>query len=239
MHTSHVGLSAEEFARVFPFHLAFGPDLRIVQVGAALGRVYPRVGCGEHLGEHFRIKRPCVAATFEAICRHSRALFILQPLAGGLILKGQMLPIADARLVAFLCSPWITNMEQLSGAGLSLADFAVHDLIADLLLLLQAQQIALVDAEQLVSQLSEQRAELAATNSPLQQKIAEAEAADTALRAAEGQYRTLVEQLPAIISSADAETRDQALEASRLISEFLATMSHEIRTPMNGVIGMA
>jgi PAS domain S-box-containing protein len=139
-----IGLCPSQLATVFPFHVAVDRSLRVLQCGPVLRRLCPELEPGRLLGDSFRVVRPHVALEFERMAEQRHTLFVLEALHGGWRLRGQVVVQGEVLLV--LGSPWVTDMGQLMGLGLSLGDYAPLDPLVDYLFLLQELNTALADA---------------------------------------------------------------------------------------------
>jgi signal transduction histidine kinase len=151
------GIDTATLGKLFPFYLALDRRLTITRTGPVLSRIVPSLRIGAPLADHFSVRRPAIRLDFEALRRETDTIFLLAAHApADLVLKGQIVPMRGDEL-GFFGTPWITSLDALSRLGLTVADFALHDAIADFLVLVQAQRTALDDAQRLATQLSEAR----------------------------------------------------------------------------------
>ena len=54
------------------------------------------------------------------------------PRRSNLRLKGQMIHLSDKDLILYLCSPSVSNIEDMRNKGLCLSDIPIHDATRDL-----------------------------------------------------------------------------------------------------------
>ncbi len=161
------GLSPGQFARVFPFHFVLDGDQRFLQVGSTLSRVCPDIREGVAATDVLQTIRPQGVITRDWILQNRARFFLLQHKASGLQLRGEFMPAEGDDTLLFIGSPWFTDTAQIGEFGLGFGDFAIHDPVVDMLLVLQASKAAVADGEKLARKLTAQRAELQAANQRL------------------------------------------------------------------------
>lgn len=175
-----VGLQPQALATVFPFHFAFDRSLRIQQVAPSLRKLLPAMVPGAGLQGFFRLVTPNVPFEFDAIQQQSFTVFFIESLDKRFKLKGQMHCTSEAgdELMLFLGSPVVREMASVSGIGLNLKDFAIHDSAVDFLILLQMKTNTINDvknmADRLKKEVGERRAaqkELQASNEQLEERV--------------------------------------------------------------------
>lgn len=161
-------LGVMTFCKAFPFHLIFDRHFQIVQAGSALCRLlrtYRKHNKKLIFDKIFQVVRPVLKSlSFETILDHINTVFITvtrpgvinRPKPGSpseddqkikcdpsnyiLRLKGQMVFSPETDTILYLCSPRVTDVDELRERGLYLSDIPIHDATRDLILITQARR---------------------------------------------------------------------------------------------------
>lgn len=172
---NEIGIPGSAIDEVFPFHVAIDEQLQVVQVGTAMARIAPELAVGTALDTSLVLRRPHGQLTIQTISSSYDQPFLLELRESEVRLRGQFLRVSDGIWI-YLGSPWFDSAAEIEAAGLSLADYPVHDPMAELLMIGQTQQIALNDLHELNEHLGRQREAVKRTERIYRDAIAAADA---------------------------------------------------------------
>jgi len=170
-----VSIPPEILETLFPFHVAFEPNMEVCQAGQVITRLCPKLEPGQDFRDLFMIERPPITPEFDTIVQNQSELYLLRSMDTDILFRGQMVYLAGQELILFIGVPWVTSSKDLTKLGLSLNDFPFHSPISDFLLLMQNHLIAAEDLKKLTARLSRQKEELHKTNIELKHRYQELE----------------------------------------------------------------
>lgn len=158
---ARVTLPDDWLKKLLPFHLAVDRSGEIVQCGEVLANFVGQENFQQHIFKVFELERPVHSETPASGAPEdwstveTRRLWILKHRHSPLRIKGSWQILENHALL--LANMWICSLEELAALGLSIADFPVHELAGDHLLLLQQQAASIKDMRELSQSLTNAR----------------------------------------------------------------------------------
>ncbi|MCJ8209706.1 ATP-binding protein [Mucilaginibacter sp. RS28] len=132
----------DSFNRLFPFFLLLKNDLSIAEAGESYSQLIPNLKYSAFLSQ-FEIWRPTTfRVSFKALRTADNQFFVLRSLTRkSFLLRGQFEYLEPTDEVIFAGSPWMKSVDQMNELGLNLKNFAKHDSVIDLLMVLKRMEV--------------------------------------------------------------------------------------------------
>lgn len=135
--------------KLFPFSFVVDDTLIITAAGRSLKKVLTDFKPGQKVTDHFSILRP-IGKGFESLQRDSvDQLFVLENNHSKAKLSGQFVSPLGSKLLVFVGTLAVAEVEELSRLGLSFEDFPLQDQVFDYLMLSQTQKRTIREATKL------------------------------------------------------------------------------------------
>ncbi|XP_034183036.1 guanylyl cyclase at 88E [Osmia lignaria lignaria] len=175
----HLPIGASVLFEIFPFCIVFGSDMIVRSIGNSLMVILPDL-VGKKITHFFDLVRPLIAFKFHSILNRTNNIFELvtvEPILTErpsdrrgneillsdeldsiddrtLRLKGQMIYMDNWKMMMYLGTPVMPDLNALIATGLYINDLSMHDFSRDLMLAGTQQSVELklaLDQEQLKS----------------------------------------------------------------------------------------
>lgn len=136
-------MSVQTFRRVFPFHFICDQNLKFIQYGTGLRKIFgDQNKLNVHISNVFNVIQPNVGFFFESIRHRTNLAFILSIRDNvfdecfcGMLIKGQIIECVESKSLLFLGSPIVKGLQSLTSRGLFLSDIPIHDATRDIILI--------------------------------------------------------------------------------------------------------